>query len=744
MWFSASGAPGDNSVFGRVSASAAPLAVARVHIVNMAHLDLGYTDLARNVCDLYLDVLFPLNLLLADLMRNSSTPFALTTHSLLVQEFLDGSAGCAHARQNASAVAAFEAAIRAGDVLWHAQSANYFPEAMDAPSFLAMLDSVDALNARFGTRNGRTLFKSTDTPGFSRSIIPLLNARGRRAVHSGGNGKCTIAKLPAAFMWDHIETGTSVLALLSNDYGGTFIVGSEAMIINYQGDNSPPPLPAQVRQAFASAAAFFPGAAVVLSSLDDFADAALASPEAAQLPRFSGEIGNSWLYGLPSDPVKVAQYRETLRVVQLALAGNLSAPPLAPDDSDLLAYRSRLLISTPEHNGGVSIGEYLPTERSKTGHWSNAAFASVFEHSDFQYVQSSYDEKRAFLEPLPPPAGASAAWTAFVAARAAAMAAIAPAAPDLTGFSRVADPSQPLACAGSRLSVAFAADGSLSRLVDTGSGHDWLRAGAGGPLRFSYRTYDEADFAAFDRNYTPSCGVPCVNFAKVGMDSALPVSREWPSTLVALFAREGGGGGGGGGGAPACSAVAQLALDAQAVSLYGGPAAVWLRLDVDAGAPGAAPLLTATLTLLNKTRTRMAESGWLSFPAPNVGAADDAGAWRLHVLGSAVDPAHVALWGARWLHAVDPLSADSYDFRGAAGRGAVRHYSVRSLDAPLASPGADTTRLVGYAGADVPNTGVAFNLFSNVWGSTFCQWFGGAGSDVAFRFALSLDAAPAA
>ena len=282
-------------------------------------------------------------------------------------------------------------------------------------------------------------------------------------------------------------------------------------------------------------------------------------------------------------------------------------------------------------------------------------------------MQSSYDEKRAFLEPLPPAAGASPAWTSFLAARAAALAAIEPAAPSLAGFSRVADPSQPLACgAGSRLSVAFAADGSLSRLVDVASGHDWVGGAAGGgPLRFSYRSYNEADFAAFDSNYTPGCGVPCINFAKVGLDSAGPVSREWPASLAALYVRQGGGGGG----APACTALAQLQLDPQTVSLYGGAAAIWLRVDIDAGAPAAPPVLSATLTLLNKTRTRMAESAWLNVPAPAVLDAQ-AGAWRLHVLGSLVDPADVALWGARWLHAVDPLDADSYSFRGAPGGGA--------------------------------------------------------------------------
>ena len=99
--------------------------VTDVHMVFLSHLDLGYTDLARNICDYYFQSNLFGNIALYDQLANTSTPYALTSHAFLVAEFLDGAAGCAHARPSPQQISDFEAAIRAGKIRWHAQSANY-------------------------------------------------------------------------------------------------------------------------------------------------------------------------------------------------------------------------------------------------------------------------------------------------------------------------------------------------------------------------------------------------------------------------------------------------------------------------------------------------------------------------------------------------------------------------------------------------------------------------------------------
>lgn len=781
------------SVWGYASAETDP-EISQVHFVFMAHLDLGYTNLARNVCDLYFEQLFPQNLALAQQLNGSSTPFALTTHPLLVAEYLDGLANCSHSTRTPAEVQSMQAAIEAGWVRWHAQSANYFLETMDAPGFNSMLRESDRLNAEFGQKWGSSLMKSTDVIGMSRSVIPLLNAAGRTAVHIGANAKCTMATLPQAFIWAHPETSTSVLALATNDYGGTVIVPPHVLIMQYQGDNSGPPSASQVEGYYAAAKKLYPDAKIQLSSLDDFAAAALSSPSAAQLPVISSEVGNSWLYGAPADPQKMSAFRETRRVIADAIAGDLpnQTQPLPPTDPNLVAFERRILIAGPEHNGGVSIGAYLPDARSPQGNWSNDLFHAVYERSDYQFVQSSYDEKRVLLEPLAP-LQPNAAWSTFLEARQQRLDALTPSAPDISGFQPLTPPFTAITCG--RLSVQFnQTDGALASLVDIASGHEWVPpintstvdggddGTTGGMLRFSYRTYTEENFTTFNTEYTPGCGVPCPNFAKQGMDTGVtaPLATEWLPSLQNLYYKAGSTGSG-----AACTFASQLAMDATLILSYGGMQTVWMVTEVDVDASLPAPMLNMQLQWFNKTLTRMAESTWMSF-APNTilsssgnndhstassssaaasstgsgaasaGAAAGAssqGRWWMDVLSSQVYPDDVALDGTRHTHAV----WSGFGFNGSAvtpftstsgasgpsassgsGGGVVSSFAVQTLDAFLVAP-SDTNHLLHYDGKAMPDLsngkGFHVNLHNNLWGTSFAQWNG---DDALFRFSVGL------
>lgn len=63
----------------------------------MVHLDIGFTDLARGVCELYFDKHYPAAIALAEALaaRGGPEQYAWTSHPWMVQEYLDGVAGCA-------------------------------------------------------------------------------------------------------------------------------------------------------------------------------------------------------------------------------------------------------------------------------------------------------------------------------------------------------------------------------------------------------------------------------------------------------------------------------------------------------------------------------------------------------------------------------------------------------------------------------------------------------------------------
>ena len=163
----------------------------RIHLVYMTHLDLGFTDTTRNVCDRYFDLFFPQSFNLSAALRaqcggKPGCPvFRWTQFPWLIQEFLDGAAGCAHRRRTPSELAAMEAAIAQDDVIWHANPVNWLTEVADPDLLSYGLGMRTNLNRRFNKSHGRVAAKLTDTTGMSRSAIPTFVDSNVTAIHIG-------------------------------------------------------------------------------------------------------------------------------------------------------------------------------------------------------------------------------------------------------------------------------------------------------------------------------------------------------------------------------------------------------------------------------------------------------------------------------------------------------------------------------------------------------------------------------
>lgn len=68
----------------------------------------------------------------------------------------------------------------------------------------------------------------------------------------------------------------------------------------------------QVLLIFEAARAAFPGAAVQASTFEAFVD--VLAPHACELEVVTGEIGDTWIHGVASDPVKIKDYRAMMRM----------------------------------------------------------------------------------------------------------------------------------------------------------------------------------------------------------------------------------------------------------------------------------------------------------------------------------------------------------------------------------------------------------------------------------------------
>jgi hypothetical protein len=113
------------------------------------------------------------------------------------------------------------------------------------------------------------------------------------------------------------------------------------------------------------------------------------------------------------------------------------------------------------------------------------------------------------------------------------------------------------------------------------------------------------------------------------------------------------------------------------------------------------------------------EALWCSFVPPVTAG----GGWWFEKVGQWLSGADVVPKGNRRLHAVG-VGAEYRDERN--------RLAIETLDAPLVAVGAPVL-LEFRDDLPKPEGGVHVNLFNNVWGTNFPQWFG---EEARFRFVM--------
>lgn len=208
--------PSNDSVAWCVYPEPATTPLKTLHVAQGCHFDAGFVKPIVDIVNLWFDEFFPLAARVgANLTASSATnlTLAFTAQSWLVDLFLNcppqwPGLHC----PSPSAVAAFNASVKAGYVTWHAFPFNGEPEFFDADTLLAAIDMTHRLDDAFGLPH-KTLMSQRDVPGMTRSIIPLLRSRNITTVSVGVNGGSTPPNTPYLFKWADEGSNTSVNAV---------------------------------------------------------------------------------------------------------------------------------------------------------------------------------------------------------------------------------------------------------------------------------------------------------------------------------------------------------------------------------------------------------------------------------------------------------------------------------------------------------------------------------------------------
>lgn len=677
-----------------------------VYVLALCHLDVGFTNTERNVLLTYFDDYLPRAINLAESFRRAGgeEQYVWTIASWMIYQYLEQASPKERKRM--------ESAIQSGDIAWHAMPFTWQTEMLDQSLIASSLKVSGALDRRFGTKT--IAGKLTDVPGHTRGLIAPLAGAGVEFLDIGDNPGCRAPDVP--FIRANGTTGSSVdgaeplesqchlfnwrnpggqhVMVLYHPlgYGGTVAVpGTDvAVSVRVRVDNSGPHTAAEVKAYYAALHRRFPGARIVATNLSTIAAALRSTRD--RLPLVTQEIGDTWIYGPPSDPGKVARYRELCRLRNEWLASGRFRTGDATD----MALTSRLILM-PEHNWGLSTGEYLKNHEFYTPAQLREAriVKPQFQKMDDEWTAKRRDVDIAVMT-LPPALQREANLR---------LEALKPARPRRAGL-------KPLPPAGNLETPNFVvsldpAHGAIVKLTDKKSGREWASPKHSLAL-FRYETFTSADFARFNAQYNTQT-FAYNDFGKPGMDKFAVASRTWLPVLEQCAVGED---------AEAHRIVADLRMpepDATLKDFLGWPE----RMTVEMLLPKNEPSLHITLQCFRKKSNRLAEAMWFSF-SPD---APDTNGWQLEKVNQPVSPLDVIANGNRHMHAV------TKDIHYRDGKGA---FTLETLDAPVVAPGQRSLLNFNNKQPDM-REGVHVNLYNNLWGTAFPQWYG---ADMRFRFVV--------
>jgi hypothetical protein len=619
--------------------------------------------------------------LASQLRESANRRYVWTTGSWLLYEYLEQ----ATPEQRTRA----EKAISMGDIAWHAIPFSWQTELMDQSMIAGSIGISRALDKRFGLTT--TGAKMTDVPGHTRGLIAPLVAQGVTFLDIGVNDASQVPEVPPLFLWK-APGGATLTVMYHHGYGGVARVPGSDLAISMvvRDDDSGPHTLNEIDQTYISLNAQFPNAQIIPTNLAEIANA--VEPHRGLLPVLTGEIGDTWIHGVASDPLKLARYREVARLRQRWL----KQEKLAVGDAVDIALLRHLLLEV-EHTWGTDTKTWLDFDN-----YTPKDLAPMLDSKNYQVVESSWQEKRddlfTGLDTLPHKLREQAQ----VAVR--ELAAVEPQLSRGSAFPVGNEIETPHFIIG-----IDPKNGALRRLKSKKSSQEW--ASSEHPLAlFSYQTLSQKDYSQFFADYVISEeDWAKKDFGKPNIERFGAESREWIPSLVDLEMEEN---------KHDHRVLASLEIKDQE-ALRSGRASFPQRMYIEMLLPKAEPVIQINFFWFQKPATRMPEALWLSFrpiaPAPE--------GWMLEKSGERVSPLGVVPSGNRHMHAL----SKGFDYKDEKGT-----FSVETLDAPLVALGVKSPLHFSKLQPDMSGR-IHCNLFNNAWGTNYIMWFG---EDMRFRFLL--------
>lgn len=350
----------------------------KVIVISKTHLDLGFTDFAKNIRQKYLDDFIPNAIDIANQVNTDGKKnFVWTTGSWLINEELKY--GSEENKQK------LITALKEGNIAAHALPFTLHTELLDGDTFeygLSLVDKIDEIRGR------KTISaKMTDVPGHTKAIIPYLYNKGIRLLHIGVNGASAMPDVPQCFLWKNGEA--QVVVIYSGEYGGEYKneYVDDIIYFDHTLDNHGAQGKSVVLKNIQKIGEKYSDYEVVAGTLDDYAEKIWAVRD--KLPVITDEIGDTWIHGAASDPYKSACLRALIRLKNEWLSDGTMKK-----GNEEYNNLCDILLCIAEHTCGmdvkIALGEYINYPKPK--------FNKVRDKKNYQKIEASWAEQREYIK----------------------------------------------------------------------------------------------------------------------------------------------------------------------------------------------------------------------------------------------------------------------------------------------------------------------------------------------------------
>lgn len=671
--------------------------IKKVIVVCKTHLDIGFTDYSQAVLEQYCNSFIPGAIALA---KKVNTPdkkrFVWTVGSILPTYYLS--------RANEEQKAEFAEAVRSGYIRWHRLSCTTHTELMDADLFEYSLSLSEKLNEQFGLTG--IAAKMTDVPGHTIAMVPILADHGIKYLHLGVNQSSRMPNVPPMFRWQF--QGKEIIVHYAGVYGADLALDNGiALEFFHTNDNAGPPSLEALEAFYAKMAEKYPDAQIEAGTLDDFAEAIL--PLRESLPVITQEIGDTWIHGVGTDPLKVSRFRRLLKLRKEWISKGL----LDPDSAAYDRFMQNLLLVT-EHTWGMDtkmhLLDYTNWEKSefvkarKFNRVTHSMMAPgereyklaeqiwptdpalLAAGSSYERFEASHQEQRNYLEKA-----AAALPEHLLNEITECFSWTAPETEDngkrdfQFGFWHIALGEHGEITHIENTELGLSTDccfGLFSYEIFSGTTAQNCLEDYGRDLDI-HRRWAEFDFGKPGLQYHPEI--------KDRTWYAVPSSIQCTDDQLTVF----------------------LHADAEAAEKYGCPRQIILNHSFEKNR------IHTTLYWKDKDANRSPESLWI-----HINLLPGHSDWEICKMGQWFKTTDVVSGGNRQLHCCEGIRSVNHPLR----------ISLKSIDAPLVSPGRRNIYHVDDRIEDCGN-GFWFNLFNNRWGTNFKQWFE---EDMRYEFEMEI------